>query len=210
VTRSGRPVLRGTRRGTLVRMRGPAKRLATDQDVIDAPENSVAELIDDELFLEPRPAGPHIEAASVLGMLIGPPFRLGRGGPGGWWIQDEPELHLGRHVVVPDLAGWRRDLHPDLDRSVAHSAIAPQWVCEVMSPSTQRKDRIKKLPLYAAHGVLHAWLVDPLLATLEVYRLRDGHWSLIAAHEGAVTIRAEPFEAVELALGELWVSPPET
>jgi Uma2 family endonuclease len=187
----------------------PAKRLATYQDVIDAPENMVAELIDGELFLQPRPAAPHAEAASVLGMLIGTPFRLGRGGPGGWWIQDEPELHLDRHVLVPDLAGWRRDLHPDLDRTVAYYEIAPQWVCEVISPSTQRKDRIKKLPIYADHGVLHAWLVDPLLATLEVYRLREGLWSLIAAHEGAVVVRAEPFEAVELDLSELWVSPPE-
>lgn len=192
-------------RAILLEMIQPAKRAATYQDVIDAPENMVAEIIGGELFLQPRPAMPHAEAASVLGMLVGAPFRLGRGGPGGWWIQYEPELHLGPHVLVPDLAGWRRDAHPDLDLGGPYTAIAPDWACEVVSPSTQRKDRIRKLPIYAEHGVAHAWLLDPLLATLEVYRLRDGHYSLIATHEGAVTVRAEPFDAVELDLSELWL-----
>lgn len=187
----------------------PSKRGATYQDVIDAPEDMVAELIGGELFLQPRAAMRHAEAASVLGMMIGPPFRLGRGGPGGWWIQHEPELHIGEDVLVPDLAGWRRDLSPgfEVELQAAYATTPPQWVCEVLSPSTQGKDRIKKLPLYAAHGVSHAWLLDPLARSLEVFRLEHGRWSVLSTHAGAVSVRAEPFDAVEVDLGELWCVP---
>ncbi|MCA9551866.1 MAG: Uma2 family endonuclease, partial [Myxococcales bacterium] len=149
----------------------PARRSATYQDVLDAPEHMVAELIEGELYLQPRPAQPHAEAASVLAMLLGPPFRLGRGGPGGWRIQYEPELHLGAHVLVPDLAGWQVEAVPEVDLTKAFVEASPQWICEVLSPSTRRIDRIKKLPIYAEHGVAHAWLLDPLARTLEVYRL---------------------------------------
>lgn len=187
----------------------PAKHKATYQDVLDAPQHMVAELIGGDLHLQPRPAIPHAEAASVLGMVIGPPFRLGRGGPGGWLIQYEPELHLGEHVLVPDLAGWRRDLCPELDLKAAFISTAPQWVCEVLSPSTQGHDRIHKLPIYAASQVAHAWLVDPMAKTLEVFRLTDGHWTLIGTHEGRDDIRAEPFDAIEIGLGDLWVAEDE-
>jgi Uma2 family endonuclease len=185
----------------------PARKDATYQDVIDAPEHMVAELIDGELYLQPRPAKPHAEAASVLGMLIGAPFRLGRGGPGGWWIQDEPELHLGGDVLVPDLAGWRRERMPEIDVQQAFYAEAPQWVCEVLSPSTMGVDRVKKLPKYGAAGVEHAWLVEPVARTLEVFRLEGGRWSLVFTHHGPGEVRAEPFEAVDLYLGELWLQP---
>lgn len=183
----------------------PARRSATYQDVLDAPEHMVAELIEGELYLQPRPAQPHAEATSVLGMLLGPPFRLGRGGPGGWRIQDEPELHLGAHVLVPDLAGWRVEAVPEVDLTKAFVEAGPQWICEVLSPSTRRIDRIKKLPIYAEHGVAHAWLLDPLARTLEVYRLEGGRWSLVGGYEEDAVIRAEPFDAVELPLGELWL-----
>ncbi|MEL6185983.1 MAG: Uma2 family endonuclease [Myxococcota bacterium] len=186
----------------------PARAGATYQDVLDAPEHMVAELIDGDLYLQPRPAKPHAEAASVLGMLLGPPFRLGRGGPGGWWLQDEPELHIERDVLVPDLAGWRREAMPEIDVSQAFYSEIPQWVCEVLSPSTMGKDRVRKLPKYGAAGVEHAWLIEPLAQTLEVFRLDGGTWSLVFTHEGPGAVRAEPFDAVEVDLGELWLDTP--
>jgi len=191
-------------------MTSPAQRSATYQDVLDAPEHMVAELIGGDLFLQPRPAKPHAEAASVLGMLIGPPFRLGRGGPGGWWIQYEPELHLGDHVLVPDLAGWRRAEMPDLDLSQAFYTEAPTWVAEVLSPSTMGLDRVRKLPLYGTHGVRYAWLIDPTAKTLEVFARRDDHWTLTSTYEAPGALRAEPFEAVELDLGDMWIGPDPT
>ena len=186
----------------------PVKIGATYQDVIDAPEHMVAELIDGELFLQPRPAKPHAEAASVLGMLIGPPFRLGRGGPGGWWIQDEPELHLFADVLVPDLAGWRKAGMPALDLTEAAYTTPPDWVCEVVSPGTAGKDRVRKLPKYAQAGVKHAWLVDPVQRTLEVFENQGGTWLMIQAFQGPAAVEARPFEAVPLELAELWLAEP--
>jgi len=186
-------------------MSEPARRSATYQDVLDAPPHVVAELLDGELYLQPRPAKPHAETASVLGMLLGSPFRLGKGGPGGWWIQFEPELHLGADVLVPDLAGWRRSEMPELDLDQAFYTEPPAWVCEVVSPSTQGKDRVKKLPKYGAAGVRHAWLVDPLARTLEVFAWRDGRWTLELTHEGAGEVQAPPFDAVAIDLGEAWL-----
>ncbi|MEO0321739.1 MAG: Uma2 family endonuclease [Myxococcota bacterium] len=183
----------------------PFRRAATYQDVLDAPEHQVAELIDGDLYLQPRPAQPHTTAASVLGMLLGPPFQLGRGGPGGWWIHDAPELHLRGDVLVPDLAGWLRDEVPAFDLTEAHYSEVPAWVCEVLSPGTMGKDRVKKLPKYGAAGVQHAWLLDPLAHTLEVFAWSGGRWSLASTHEGAEECRAEPFADVPLTLSDLWL-----
>lgn len=187
----------------------PAKRRATYQDVLAAPEHLVAELLDGQLYLQARPAKPHAEAASVLGMLIGPPFRLGKGGPGGWWIQDEPELHLGDDVLVPDLAGWRRETMPSLDLSAPYYNEVPDWVCEVLSPSTERIDRLKKVRKYAQAGVGHLWLAHPVNRTLEVYRRVEDKWLLLDVFAGAEEVRAEPFDAVGLDLTEVWAAAPE-
>ncbi|MEM1416732.1 MAG: Uma2 family endonuclease [Myxococcota bacterium] len=186
-------------------MTAPARRSATYQDVLDAPEHQVAELIDGDLFLQPRPASPHANVASVLGMVLGPPFHLGRGGPGGWVLLDEPELHLGPDVLVPDLAGWRRQTSPDLDLTQASISTVPDWICEVLSPSTMGKDRVKKLPKYGAAGVRHAWLIDPLVRTLEVFAWQNGRWSLALTHEGDGAVEAEPFDALAVELGDLWL-----
>ena len=139
----------------------------------------------------------------TAGHWLGPPFDEGRGGPGGWRILDEPELHLGEHALVPDLAGWRLERMPRLPET-AYFALAPDWVCEVLSPSTAQLDRAKKLRVYAEYGVKHAWLVDPLARSLEVLRLEHGRWSLLDTHAGNAVVRAEPFEAIELELGALW------
>ena len=176
---------------------------ATYEDLRALPAHQVGELIAGQLYASPRPSFAHAGAASVLGMGIGPPFQLGRGGPGGWWILFEPELHFGDDVLVPDLAGWRRERMPKLHKGAFHT-LAPDWVCEVQSPSTARLDRVHKLPVYAREGAKHAWMIDPLVRTLESLRLEQGRWSLIAAHGDDELVRAEPFEAVELDLLLLW------
>ena len=180
---------------------------ATYEDVLNAPEHKVAEILDGELFLSPRPAPRHSVVSSELGMAIGNPFHRGSGGPGGWWILDEPELHFAEQVVVPDLAGWRRERLPAMPEE-AFFSLAPDWVCEVLSPSTGRIDRGRKLRIYAEAGVAHAWLVNPLERTLEVLRLREGAWTIVAVCTDSDTVRIEPFEAIELELGRLWVDPP--
>lgn len=181
----------------------PAKRPASYEDVLAAPEHQVAEVLAGELYTSPRPASPHAVATIVLGEELGPPFKRGRGGPGGWLLLFEPELHLGSDVVVPDLAGWRRERMP-LAPNVAYFTLAPDWVCEVISPSTRRIDRVLKLPIYAREGVSFVWLVEPLDRTLEVYALKDGHYSLLSTHSEDERIRAVPFDAIELELGLLW------
>ncbi len=128
----------------------------------------------------------------------------GGNGPGGWWILDEPELHLGPNVLVPDIAGWRRERMPTIPRTAAFD-LAPDWVCEVVSPATGRLDRVRKLPAYARHEVGHAWLIDPEQQTLEAYRLEHSHWVLVASHEGEDVVRVEPFDAIELPLATLWL-----
>lgn len=183
-----------------------AKRRAGYQDVLDAPEHKVAEVIAGELYLSPRPASPHARAASVLGGELGPPFDRGRGGPGGWFILYEPELHLGDEpaIVVPDMAGWRRATMPELP-DVAFFTLPPDWVCEVASPSTARLDRVLKLPLYARAGVEYAWVIDPIARSLEVFRARDAQYALVQTFADDAPARAEPFDAIELELAALWM-----
>jgi Uma2 family endonuclease len=181
----------------------PFDRPATYDDLVALPDNLVAEIVDGELHASPRPAAPHTVAASVIGGVLLPPFHTGHGGPGGWWILDEPELHLGPDVLVPDLAGWRRTSMPRRPQT-AYFPLAPDCVCEVTSPSTAMLDRARKLAIYAREGVAHAWLVDPLAQTLEVLRLEDGRWTILATHAGPEVVRAEPFDEIELDLGALW------
>jgi Uma2 family endonuclease len=176
---------------------------ATYEDLVNLPENMVGEIIEGELFASPRPGGPHARFASVLGMDIGPAYDRGRGGPGGWWIIDEPELHLGRSVLVPDLAGWRRERMPRVPQDHVFS-ISPDWICEVLSPSTSRLDRAKKMPIYARHEVMYAWLVDPVDQYLEVRRLEGEKWVEVGTFSGSEKVRAEPFPEVELDLESIW------
>lgn len=180
-------------------------REATYEDILNLPEHLTGEIINGELYTQPRPTPAHARASSALGAKYVPPFDFGDNGPGGWIILDEPELHLGSkpHIIVPDLAGWRRERLPALPET-AWFETAPDWVCEVISPSTAGKDRVKKMPVYAEFGVRHLWLVDPLEKTLEAYRLHDGQWLRIGAWADDDVARIEPFEAVELSLTTLW------
>jgi Uma2 family endonuclease len=176
--------------------------------VLEAPEHMVAEILDGELVLSPRPALRHASVASVLAAELLLPFGRGRGGPGGWIILVEPELHFGKRVVVPDLAGWRRARMPAVPTRDAYTTIAPDWVCEVASRSTEKLDRHKKLPLYAEVGVGHAWLIRPVLRTVEVLRRVDDKWLTVGVYADDERVRAEPFEAIELDLADLWADLP--
>jgi Uma2 family endonuclease len=181
----------------------PFDRPANYDDLAALPDVVVAELVDGELHATPRPAPQHTNVASLIGVRVGGPFHDGRGGPGGWWILDEPELHFGKDVLVPDLAGWRRSRMPRLPET-AYFTLSPDWVCEILSPSTAMLDRAKKLAIYAREGVGHAWLIDPDAGTLEVLGLAGGRWTILATHFGAEAVRAEPFADIELELGSLW------
>jgi Uma2 family endonuclease len=181
----------------------PLDRPARYEDLLALPDSVVAEIVGGELHASPRPGPRHAHAATRISNRIGPPFDEGRGGPGGWLILFEPELHLGPDVLVPDLAGWHRRRMPRLP-DTAYFAVAPDWVCEVLSPSTTALDRAGKLASYAREGVAHAWLVDPLARTLEVLRLETGRWVILAAHAGDEVVRAEPFAEIEVELRALW------
>ena len=184
-------------------MADPAKRRARYEDLLAVPGLVVAEIIDGELRTQPRPASRHARAASSLGGELYGPFERGHGGPGGWILLDEPELHLGGDVLVPDLAGWRRARMPELP-DVPYFDLAPDWVCEVLSPSTAASDRADKMPIYARERVAHVWLIDPLTKTLEVCRLEGGRWMILGTWRDEARVRAEPFEAFELELAGLW------
>ncbi|MEI7868386.1 MAG: Uma2 family endonuclease [Candidatus Methylumidiphilus sp.] len=184
-------------------MNAPARKLATYEDLFDLPENIVGEIINGRLITHPRPAPRHVWAQSNLGGEIVGPFSHGRGGPGGWLILDEPELHIGGNILVPDLAGWRRERMPRLPDTAWFETV-PDWICEVLSPSTARDDRTEKMPLYAAMGVKHAWLVDPALHTLEAYENQQGRWLLLATLADDAKVALAPFDAVEWGLEVLW------
>ncbi len=187
-------------------MAQPARRNATYQDVLDAPEHLVAEVLAGDLYTHPRPAGRHAEAASVLAMDLGSAFHRGRGGPGGWIILFEPELHMNEDILVPDLAGWRRDrmavVPPD-----AFISVAPDWACEVLSPATALVDRRLKMRILARERVPFVWLVDPQVRSVEVYRLEGDNYAALGTYGEDEVVRLEPFEAIELELRALW---PET
>ncbi|WP_437760205.1 Uma2 family endonuclease [Sorangium sp. So ce1389] len=186
-------------------------RRATYADLEAVPPNKVAELVRGTLHVFPRPAPKHAWASSRLGVKLGGPFDLGDGGPGGWTILVEPELHFPDpempgeiDALVPDLAGWRRERMPELPET-AYFTLAPDWICEVLSPSTAAFDRAEKMPICAREGVLHAWLVDPIQRTLEAFSLVPGRgWAPVATHRDVARVRVEPFDAIELDLSLLW------
>lgn len=186
-------------------MGDPAARRATYQDVLDAPEHTVAEIIAGRLYTHARPRLRHARSASRLGARLGGPFDEGLGGPGGWVLLIEPELHLGSDpdIIVPDLAGWRRDRMPEIPDD-PYTSVAPDWVCEVLSPSTESIDRAEKLPLYARERVGHVWLLDPSVRTLEVLRFDGDSYRVVRVWRDDAVVRAEPFDAIELPLSALW------
>lgn len=182
------------------------KRRATYDDLHDLPENMNGEILDGELFATPRPAPRHARAALILGAdlvgsfdgPLGPPDR-----PGGWWFLFEPEIYIGDDVLIPDLAGWRVDGAPPRPSGNGFVHV-PDWVCEVISPSTGAIDRGRKMRIYAHGGIGHLWIVDPMARTLEIYRLESGRWVVLDAPDGDQAVRGEPFDALPLDLARCW------
>jgi Uma2 family endonuclease len=182
-----------------------AKKPSLYQQLMDLPEGLTGEIINGQLRTQPRPAWPHNLAGSRLGADIEGPYGRGRGGPGGWWIIDEPEIHLilDTEVTVPDIAGWRKERMPSPPEG--HKVqVVPDWVCEIFSPSTKSTDREEKMPLYARYGVQFAWLVDPKAYTLEAYKLIDGKWSPLGIFRDDDTVSVAPFDAIIIRLADLW------
>jgi Uma2 family endonuclease len=184
-----------------------ARKAATYADIEALPEDRVGEIIDGDLIVSPRPAARH--ALSTTGIISGiaGPAMFGRGGDGGWQILNEPELHLAASILVPDIAGWRRSRMPNVP-DVPFFTLAPDWLCEVLSPSTAGIDRLRKLPIYLAQQVGHVWLVDPIEQFIEVFRNEGKNWSMIGTYGDTDTARIAPFEEIELDLKSLWLPKP--
>ncbi|MCL2823567.1 MAG: Uma2 family endonuclease [Polyangiaceae bacterium] len=181
----------------------PANPKTTYNDLMRVPEHLVAEIIDGVLYSQPRPAPRHSRTSfALMGHLAGP-FDFGINGPGGWIILNGPELHLGSDVIVSDIAGWRCERMVDVPES-SFVDIAPDWVCEILSPRTQTLDRTRKMVIYAREGVKNTWLVDPIEQTQEVYRLHTEGWLRVAMYHGDAVVRAVPFDAIEIKLATLW------
>jgi Uma2 family endonuclease len=178
------------------------KKGATYDDLFRVPDRFIAEILDGDLYASPRPPLPNARATTVLLADLGAAFALGDE-PGGWIMLFAPELHFGNDVLVPDIAGWRRGRLPSVP-DVAYLTLAPDWICEVLSPATEAIDRGPKLRIYAREGVALAWFVDPLRQSLEVLALGTGSVRQLEGHHGDVRVRVRPFDAIELELSALW------
>jgi Uma2 family endonuclease len=178
---------------------------ATYEDPYRIPEESTGEIIDGELIVTPRPSRKHGFCVTALETAVTAPYQFGQGaGPGGWIYIIEPEIGLGEDIVVPDLAGWKRERFP-FQEKVNWISVAPDWVCEILSLSTFRNGKVKKMPLYARHGVYHIWLIDPVATSMDVFRLEPAGWLLLASSAGNDKVRAEPFHEIEISLQDLWI-----
>ena len=180
---------------------------ATYDDLLKLPENVVGEILNGELYSSPRPAPRHVNAEDELLAEIRAAYQRGRGGPGGWWILSEPELHFRKDILVPDIAGWRVERMPNLPET-AWFDLSPDWICEVLSPSTGRLDRTKKLPIYARESVPFAWLVDPLQKTVEVMKLSGDVWQILHVFGGEDQMSTSPFEELTIDLRTVWGDTP--
>lgn len=169
------------------------------------PDALIGEILNGQLHAHPRPGGKHVLVASNIGIEIGGPFHKGKGGPGGWWILIEPEIHLAldTEVVVPDVAGWRRERLPSIQDGHKFT-VAPDWICEVISPSSESFDRNLKMPIYAQYGIPYFWLIDPLKQKLEAYCLENASWRSIGVFQGDKIISVDPFGSIQLKMSELW------
>jgi Uma2 family endonuclease len=181
-------------------------RPATYDDILNAPEHLVAEILNGRLVTHPRPAPRHSLSGNALGSLLTARFQFGEGGPGGWVFMTEPELHLGDDFAVPDLAGWRLERMP-YEPDTAWLDIAPDWICEMLSRSTEKYDRGEKKDIYRRNGVKHYWLADPRIRMLEVCELKDGQYFWFGTFSDAVEVSAPPFAAVPFPLRLIWPLP---
>jgi len=184
-----------------------SRKAATYEELSKVPDHFVAEILDGNLYATPRPGFRHARASTTLGGDLTTRFDGPSGSgenPGGWWILDEPELHFQKDVLVPDIAGWRRERVPMLP-DAPWLDVAPDWICEVISPRTESIDRGRKLRIYARERVTNLWLVNPVAKTLEVYRLSETNWVLLGTHVDDEKVQAEPFASVSLDMSRWWL-----
>ncbi|MBK9753189.1 MAG: Uma2 family endonuclease [Nannocystis sp.] len=193
-------------------MTAPATRRATYEDVLNAPEHMIAEILFGTLYTQACPAIPHALACTRLSAILGNQFDTDVEGPNSWFLLNKPELHLGSEpdIIVPDLAGWRGARAQQVPAEGPWIGVPPDWACEIISPSTQARDRGVKLDIYLREQVRHVWLVDPIAETLEVYRHGGAHWIRCALYASNAAVHAEPFESFELQLAKIWRRPPTT
>jgi Putative restriction endonuclease len=178
-------------------------KLATYADIEALPPHVVGEILFGSLHTQPRPARRHVVASGRMSGILGPPFEFGQGGPGGWVLAAEPELHLGPHVAVPDLAGWRAERLVGRGDG-AYFEEVPDWICEIHSPSTKWVDRGPKRLLYATYAVPYLWYLDPVTQLLEVYKRQDSDWLLTHTFVGGQAVSAPPFDAITFDMKLLW------
>lgn len=182
-----------------------ARKKATYEDLYSIPQDMTGEIIEGNLIATPRPSRKHGFCATALGAAVTAPYQYGQGGgPGGWVFIIEPEIGFGEDILVPDLAGWKKERFPFREESNWISVV-PNWICEILSPTTFRNDKVKKMPLYARNGVEHIWLVDPVATTIDAFRLESGRWSLLGSYAESDKVRIEPFHEIEINLGNLWI-----
>lgn len=180
------------------------EKVATYADIPALPPHLVGEVLFGMLVTRPRPVPRHGGASSVLGMLTGNAYQLGVGGPGGWFFIDEPQLHLGPHIAVPDIAGWRQERLPPSAVEKAYIEVAPDWVCEVISPSTEKHDKGDKREIYATFGVEYLWMLDPRVKLLETFKRTERTWTLTGTLYDKADVCVPPFTELTFPLGLLW------
>ena len=185
-----------------------AKQYTTDLygQLLDLPENQVGEIIHDQLYVQPRPSWLHGQAEGSIIAGLHTLYRRDGGKTDGWWIIPEPEIHFRRdqEVLVPDIAGWRKARLPTPPKD-HRCEVIPDWVCEILSPSTEQKDRTIKMPLYARYHIPFLWLVHPILKTVEVFMLHQEQWQSVGVFSGDTQIVMPPFDTITLDLALWWV-----
>jgi len=179
-------------------------RPATLADIDALPPHLKGEVIDGELYVQPRPRAVHANVEGAILEDVRGPYQRGRGGPGGWWLLPEPGIELpGSPEFSPDVAGWRRERLPTLPSDTAITVV-PDWICEVLSPRTRGFDLVTKRRFYARIGVGWLWYVDVEARSVSVCRLEAGTWRELAVHGDDERARLEPFETVEIDLASWW------
>jgi Uma2 family endonuclease len=181
---------------------------ANAADLAALDERVRAEVIRGVVVEKAAPSFEHGDAQSSLAAALKDPFQRQRGGPGGWWIATDVEIELEVHEVYrPDLVGWRRERMSERPRG-RPIRVRPDWVCEVLSPSNAEYDLGAKLFTYHRSAIPQYWIADPEHATLTVYRATEHGYVVVSSAGRGDRVRAEPFEAIEIAIEELFGGAP--
>lgn len=182
----------------------PARKPPTLADLDALPKGVKGEIIGGVMYTMTRPRGHHQRTGLEIGADLRDPFMRGRGGPGGWWILPEPGIELpNTPEISPDVAGWRRERLPSLPADAAITVV-PDWVCDILSPTTRRHNLLIKKPYYAKVGVPYHWIVDLDARTIATYRLENARWVELGVFGDERDARIEPFEAVALDVASWW------